>query len=279
MGAIVLLVREKIVPEGHTIHRAANDHHEVLAGQQLTVSSPQGRFADGSSLLTGQLCLAVEALGKHLLYRFMSGNVLHIHLGLFGRIRKRKLPLVEPRGAVRVRLVSDTHVIDVNGPTICRVLARQEVSSLINRIGPDVLRSDAEPSLAFNKITKSKAPIGRLIMDQSVMSGIGNIYRSEILWRQSVHPETPGKAIDRQTFDRIWDDAKALLKIGVKRNAIITVDGARPSKRRYRERVNIFAKEHCPTCKEAVRRFEINGRRTFVCETCQPLRMEIQSFK
>ena len=141
------------MPEGHTIHRAARDHHRILAGQQVTVSSPQGRFAEGASLLTGKFCLAVEAFGKHLLYHFNSGDVLHIHLGLFGRIRKRKMPLVEPRGAVRVRFVSDTHVIDIIGPTICRVLATQEVLTLIDRIGPDVLRSDADPSLAFNKIT------------------------------------------------------------------------------------------------------------------------------
>ena len=102
------------------------------------------------------------------------------------------------------------------------------------------------------------------------MAGIGNIYRSEILWRQAVHPETPDRAIDRATFDRIWGDAKVLLAIGVKRNAIITVDGARPSESRYREQVNIFAKDQCPACKGAIRRFEINGRRTFVCETCQP---------
>ena len=266
------------MPEGHTIHRAARYHHRILAGQHLTVLSPQGRFADGASHLTGKLCLAVEALGKHLLYRFKNGDVLHVHLGLFGRIQKRKLPLVKPRGAVRVRLISATHVIDINGPTICRVLAGQEVLSLINRIGPDVLRSDSDPGLAFNRITRSKAPIGRLIMDQSVMAGIGNIYRSEILWRQGVHPETPGKAIDRQTFDQIWNDAKALLKIGVKRNAIITVDGENPSKSRYRERVNIFAKDNCPACEGAIRRFDIDGRRTFVCEICQPLVQEIPSF-
>ena len=264
------------MPEGHTIHRAARDHQEILAGQLLTVSSPQGRFTEEASLLTAQFCLAVEALGKHLLYRFKNGKTLHIHLGLFGRIRKRKLPLVEPRGAVRVRLVSSTHVIDINGPTICQILAEYEVMKLINRIGPDVLRSDANPGLAFNKIVKSKAPIGRLIMDQSVMAGIGNIYRSEILWRQGVHPEIPGKAINRQTFDKIWDDAKALLMIGVKHNAIITVNNTRPSKSRYQERVNIFAKGTCPKCKGAIRRFEISGRRTFVCETCQPFGVEIE---
>lgn len=159
----------------------ARDHHRVLIRQRLNVSSPQGRFADGASLLTGQLCLAVEAFGKHLLYRFKNGDVLHTHLGLFGRILTRKLPLVEPRGAVRVRLVGDTHVIDINGPTICRVLAGQEVVTLINRIGPDELRSDSDRGLAFIRITKSEASIGRLIMDQSVMAGTGNIYRSEIL--------------------------------------------------------------------------------------------------
>lgn len=258
------------MPEGHTIHRAARDHRRALAGRVLAVSSPQGRFSEGAERINGRLCLAVEAYGKHLLYRFDQETTLHIHLGLFGRLRKRKLPLSAPRGAVRVRLVSDTHVIDINGPNTCRLLDEPEMLALIQRIGPDVLRGDADPERAFTRISASRAPIGRLIMDQSVMAGIGNIYRSEILWRQSVHPETPGRAIDRETFDRIWQDAKALLSIGVKYNAIITVDGATPSKNRYGERVNIFGKDSCPSCKEAIRRFEIDGRRAFVCETCQP---------
>jgi endonuclease-8 len=242
-----------------------------MAGQKLMICSPQGRFTEGASRLSGQLCNAVEAFGKHLIYHFDSGDALHVHLGLFGRIRKHKLPLSEPRGAVRVRLVGNTHAIDINGPTICKVLCGDEFVKLTKRLGPDVLRSDANPDLAFKKISNSKTQIGRLIMDQSIMSGIGNIYRSEILWRQSVHPETPGRAISRQTFDRIWEDAKELLNIGVKHNAIITVEGARPSKSRYRERVNIFSKSTCPVCKEPIRRFEISGRRVFVCEKCQPL--------
>ncbi len=259
------------MPEGHTIHRAAIDHHRVISGQKLAISSPQGRFTEGACLLSGQLCLAVEAFGKHLCYHFSSGNVLHIHLGLFGKIRKHKLPLAAPRGAVRVRLVGKTHAIDINGPTICEVLNHDDFLELTRRVGPDVLRSDANPDLAFKRISNSKAPIGRLIMDQSIMSGIGNIYRSEILWRQSVHPAIPGRDIDRQTFDRIWQDAKELLTLGVKYNSIITVQGVRPSQGRYREQVNIFSKSTCPACEESIRHFEISGRRVFVCETCQPL--------
>ena len=258
------------MPEGHTIHRAAMDHHKVLSGDKLTVQSPQGRFAEGAQHLSGKLCNAVEAFGKHLIYRFEAGDCLHIHLGLFGKIRKHKLPLKEPRGAVRVRLISDTHAIDINGPSICEVLNIADFMKLTARVGPDVLRSDANPDLAFKRISKSKSSIGSLIMDQSVMAGIGNIYRTEILWRQAVHPETLGKNIDRQTFDRIWNDARALLTLGVKHNAIITKKGASRSKSKYRENFNIFAKETCPDCKGEVRRLEINGRRAFVCENCQP---------
>ena len=258
------------MPEGHTIHRAAKDHHKVLAGDKLTIESPQGRFVEGSRHLSGKLCTAVEAFGKHLIYRFEAGDSLHIHLGLFGKIRKHKLPLREPRGAVRIRLISDTHAIDINGPSICEVLDIEGLIKLTARIGPDVLRSDANPDLAFKKIANSKSSIGSLIMNQSVMAGIGNIYRTEILWRQAVHPETPGKNIDRQTFDRIWNDAKALLTLGVKHNAIITKSGAGSSTSKYREDFNIFAKETCPDCKSEIRQFDINGRRAFVCENCQP---------
>mgnify|MGYP001195269890 FL=1 len=258
------------MPEGHTIHRAAIDHHKVLAGDKLTIQSPQGRFAEGSRHLSGKLCNAVEAFGKHLVYRFETGDSLHIHLGLFGKIRKHKLPLKEPRGAVRVRLISDSHAIDINGPSICEVLNEEELMKLTARVGPDVLRSDANPDLAFKRISKSKSSIGSLIMNQSVMAGIGNIYRTEILWRQAVHPETLGKNIDRQTFDRIWNDAKALLTLGVKHNAIITKKGAGSFKSKYGENFNIFAKESCPDCKGEISRLEINGRRAFVCQICQP---------
>ena len=106
-------------------------------------------------------------------------------------------------------------------------------------------------------------------MDQSVIAGIGNIYRSEILWRQGIDPETPGTRIPRETFNRIWKDAVHLLGIGVKANAIITVDGVKKSRSRYGERVNIFAKETCPACASAIRAFEIGGRRAYACGTCQ----------
>jgi endonuclease VIII len=106
---------------------------------------------------------------------------LHIHLGLFGRFRTAKLPTRKPRGEVRVRMVSDTHVVDINGPNTCEVLDPAESEAWAKRIGPDVLRIDADPELAFNRMAKSKVAIGQLLLNQFVIGGIGNIYRTEIL--------------------------------------------------------------------------------------------------
>lgn len=262
------------MPEGHTIHREVRDQTPMLKGKVLRLSSPQGRFADGAALLDGRRCLAVEAYGKHLVYGFEGDAYLHIHLGLYGKFRKQKQPATDPRGAVRLRMASDTHCVDVNGPNRCEVLDPPGFQSLRDRIGPDVLRADADPDRAFARISKSRAPIGALIMDQAVMAGIGNIYRTELLWRRRLDPLMPGRALTRDAFDALWSDAAELLQIGVKHNAIITVEGASPSRSRYRERVNIFAKDTCPACDGPVTAFGIAGRRAFSCNTCQPRHAE-----
>ncbi len=258
------------MPEGHTIHRAARDQGPMVVGQMLDVSSPQGRFDDGADLLNGRMCLGIEAYGKHLIYLFEHDAALHIHLGLFGKFRAQKGPPAEPRGAVRVRMVSPSHTIDINGPNTCEVLDAPMLAALIARIGPDVLRDDADPTRAWDRIHKSRVGIGQLLMDQSVLAGIGNIYRSEILWRQRLHPLTPGNQISRAVFDAIWADAVHLLQIGVKNNAIITVDGVKKSRSKYGERVNIFGKSECPSCAGRIEKFEIATRRAFTCPACQP---------
>jgi endonuclease-8 len=257
------------MPEGHTIHRAARDHRKILKNRYLAISSPQGRFEDGAAWLNGRLCEDVEAYGKHLIYRFEGETFLHVHLGLFGRIRKRRLPEPEPRGAVRIRMIGDTHLIDINGPTACEILDPDDLAKLTSRIGPDILRADTDPEKVFARISKSRSPIGKLLMNQSVLAGIGNIYRSEILWRQGIHPDRPGKDLSKDDFERLWADAVHLLEIGVKRNAIITVDEAAPGRGRYRERVNIFGKRSCPTCAGDITQVEIDTRKAYFCATCQ----------
>lgn len=105
-------------------------------------------------------------------------------------------------------------------------------------------------------------------MDQSVMAGVGNIYRTELLWRQRLHPLAPGRTLDRAGFDRLWTDARRLLEVGVERGLIVTRGEDRAPARTFKGRVNIFKKPRCPRCRSPVSGFELAKRRVFACETC-----------
>ena len=94
------------MPEGHVIHRTALDHRRLLVGRSLRLSSPQGRFACEAALLDGDVLDAVEAYGKHLVYRWRRAPALHVHLGLYGRFRQWEGLPPSPRGAVRLRAVA-----------------------------------------------------------------------------------------------------------------------------------------------------------------------------
>jgi endonuclease VIII len=266
------------MPEGPTLHRLARDHTKLLAGRTLRVSSPQGRFAEGAKTLDGRTLLNVEAWGKHIFYDFAGNRVLHVHLGLYGKYRVHahgpaQGHAPEPRGAVRVRFGGDAHTLDLNGPNQCEVIDDAGRQRIVARLGPDPLRPDADPDKAWRRVAASRTSVGQLLMDQAVVSGIGNIYRAELLWLVRLHPRTPGKAVAREQFDRLWADAKRLMELAVRAGRIITTDlkslGKPASKVLQAERFNVYKKDHCPRCGGAVERYALAGRTVYACGGCQ----------
>lgn len=159
------------MPEGPALHRLARLHQRRFAGASVRVSSPQGRFADDAALVDGRVLLRAEALGKHLWHHYDNGLTVHVHLGLYGSFTEAPVPLTDPVGQVRMRMVGAEFGTDLRGPTACEVLTPGEVQAIAARIGPDPLRRDAEPERAWTRITKSRSAIGSLLMDQSVISG------------------------------------------------------------------------------------------------------------
>ncbi len=260
------------MPEGHTIHRIAQDHSRDFAGQKLKVSSPQGRFIDGAKLLSGKQLKSVEACGKHLFYRWAGKRTLHIHLGLYGKFRRHKLPAPEPRGQVRLRVIGKKHAFDLNGPNCCELLTSDEVEGIFERLGPDPLRSDADPERVWNRLSRSRAAIGTLLLNQSVIAGVGNVYRAEALYLLGMNPERAGNTLSRDEFDSLWKTIVDLLKIGKKYNRIIVADpdevGKPRSKMNRSERLLIYKKEYC-RCGAKVKWSQLANRNMFACPVCQ----------
>ncbi len=90
-------------------------------------------------------------------------------------------------------------------------------------MGADPLRSDADPEQAWRRISRSRSPIATLLMDQSVIAGIGNVYRAEVLFRLGLDPLVPGRDLGRERFDAVWADLVDLLADGVRRGSIDTL--------------------------------------------------------
>lgn len=278
------------MPEGHTIHRLARDHARDLVGRAVRASSPQGRFADGAAVLDGRVVRAVEPLGKHLLYTLDDGVVLHVHLGLFGRFRRYTGRAPTPRGAVRLRMETDGVTIDLSGPIICAIEDADAVAALRARLGPDVLAPAAEdavgeggaaaraPSVvaldaaalkrARARVRASRRPIGALLLDQTIIAGVGNVYRAEALFLVGVHPSTPGAALDGRTFGRLWRTLVTLMRKGVEARRIVTVERAAAKGRAARTWV--YGRSRCQRCEGAVERLTIGARVAYACRACQP---------
>lgn len=263
------------MPEGPTCHRAARDLTQWLGGQKIRVSSPQGRFEYEAKQLDGKTLQRVTAWGKHIFYEFAGDRIVHVHLGLYGKYRKHDNPPPEPRGAVRVRMTGREATVDLNGPNQCELIDSEGVSEIIARLGPDPLRPDSDAKKAIDRIRRSRTPIGVLLMDQSVIAGLGNIYRAELLWLHRVHPKTPGTAVTPAVLRKIWRDAQRLMELAVETGRIITkLDypaDRPPAKLTKRQRFNIYKIEKCPRCRSPIARFTQAGRNVYACETCQPL--------
>lgn len=260
------------MPEGHTIHRLADDHNRDFAGQTLSASSPQGRFAAGAKTLSGRPLANVDAYGKHLLYDW-GGKTLHIHLGLYGKFRSHVCPPPEPRGEVRLRVIGDDKAFDLNGPTACELLTISDVTKLLNRLGVDPLRNDADPEKAWDKISRSRSPIGTILMNQAVIAGVGNVYRSEVLHLLNIHPERKSNTFSRKEFDDLWQLIVDLLKIGKRYNRIIIADPKDVGKPRSRmsrdERLLVYKKRFCTRCEAPIETWKLASRNVFACPMCQ----------
>jgi endonuclease-8 len=133
----------------------------------------------------------------------------------------------EPIGAVRVRLLTSNAVADLRGPTACEVLLPEEVQIVLAKLGPDPLVDDeGEGEARFvATVGKKPTPIGLLLMDQSVVSGIGNVYRAELLFRARLNPHTPGKLVPSELVRALWADWTYLLALGVETGQMMTMDG------------------------------------------------------
>ena len=262
------------MPEGNEIHRFARRHAAAFAGKRVRVDSPNGGFPD-AEILHGRILRSVEAVGKHLGYVFGRDLILHIHLGMYGDFWEGTMPLPPEKGALRLRIYTKTDWIELRGGMDTTIYSAEKWQALLARLGPDPLREGSDPRSAFDLIEKRSTPLGLLLMDQSVIAGIGNIFRAELLYRARISPFRPGRETSAGSLRSIWKDAQTLMRAAMEDRRIVTTKAKDRLHKRgpvLDEEVHYVYRRHgkpCYVCGATIERKAMGGRTVYWCPVCQ----------
>jgi endonuclease-8 len=258
------------VPEGDVVWRAARQLHGALAGQVLTRTDFRvPRFATAD--LTGRAVTEARSRGKHLLIRVEGGLTVHSHLRMDGSWRIRPAGGPPPRDH-RVRVVLANPEWQAVGYLIAmvEVLPTGREDRVVGHLGPDLLGPDWDPAEAERRLAAQPgATAAEALMDQRNLAGIGNVYKSEILFLRGIHPWRPIGTVD--DLPGVLDLAQRLLELNKDRVPRVTTgDTARGATTWVYGRTG----QPCRRCGTPIAQADLGPaaeeRITFWCPACQP---------
>src|ERR671912_1371714 len=204
------------MPEGDTIFRAARSLHKVLAGHVVTRFETAYAHIDRVNVdtpIAGRIVEKCESVGKHLLIRFSGDLILRTHMRMNESWHLYRHGERWWRGphAMRVRIdTADWVAVAFNVPVAEFVSSRElETRDPVAQLGPDLLGVEFDRHEAIRRIVASAArPIAMTLLDQRVVAGIGNVYKSEVLFLSGVHPDVPSSAVPLATLEQMMDIAR-----------------------------------------------------------------------
>ena len=253
------------MPEGDTIARAAGTLRQWLVGRELTaVDARDVALRQRAERLVGHTIDSVEARAKHLLIT-IDDHVIHSHMRMTGswhvyargeRWRKR-------RDAMRLVLEAGDRVAVCFDAPVVEVVPVRDVESIrgLATLGPDVL-VDLDASAAAQRfaVIPPTTPIGDALLDQTIVSGLGNIWRCEALYAQRVHPATPVGELDAAQLAALIDVGARMMGASANRN------GARPAAQVYKR-----SGRPCRRCGTSItsQRMGRDNRTAYWCPGCQ----------
>lgn len=263
------------MPEGDTIYRSARRLRPVLDGATVVSTTDNGRFVDSTQLVNATF-EGVEAKGKHLLMHMTDGRVLHSHMGMTGswHVYSPGEPWRKaPRWAaisMQVDTPNGQAVVVCFSPKTLELLSatRYRRHDFLHRLGPDLMHDelDMEKVLARFRV-HNLAPIGVAVMNQTIVCGIGNVYKSEVLFLTKTHPLIRVGDLTDESIIEIVESARELMqknKVGYPRQTRLSSDG---------QRLWVYGRsgQPCFECGNEIkmRRQGDLGRSTYWCPTCQ----------
>lgn len=262
------------MPEGDTVHRVARVLGREVTGKTVTALALRDRGAIEE--LSGRVVEGVEAVGKQMLIHLAGGWSVRVHLGMNGTWRRLHVGQRRPADATVTMLVGETVYVcqgAYRAEPVRTAAARRHPK--LARLGPDLL---ADPPDIDGAVRRARHPayagreIGDLLLDQRVAAGIGNVYKSEVLFECRVHPRTRVGRLEPAVVRALFEKAAHLMRLNLltRRRTHVPLR-RRPTPSSQRLWVYGRAGRPCLDCGARIQRFTQGdmGRSTWFCPTCQ----------
>ena len=238
------------------------------------MDSPQGRFTSEAKLINNRVLIEAKAIGKQLFLNFDNDLTCRVHLGIYGKWRFVSKADKELTGQVRARFFTKEFLADLCGPTVCEVIDSKSVKLVEKRLGPDPTNPDPrkkEQARFAERVKNSNSSIGLLLMNQDVVSGIGNVYRAELLFRAGISPHVLGNQLTEEQIRDLWVDAVKLMKVVVATGFMITRDELAKKNPKKADRNYVYKREgeKCLRCGSVVAIEIMATRKLYWCPGCQ----------
>jgi endonuclease VIII len=272
------------MPEGPTIRNTADLLQETLAGQQITrFHSPLRKAAaEGwADKIAGQHVRAVRVHGKNLFIDFANDWTLYTHMLMWGawHVYAQGEPWRKEARKARVVLETTTHCAVLFSAPICQLVHASELSSHpTSELGPDVLAENFGPrehdEIRRRLQAQGAASIGETIMNQTVLAGIGNILKSEILFAARIHPQRLANSLSDDEFDRLLTTSQDMMRRAYETHSFTQVF-LPPALRQATGRLGyVYGRsgQICLRCGGTIAMVRQGSmqRMTFFCPVCQP---------
>jgi endonuclease-8 len=275
------------MPEGDTIFRAARSMHRVLAGHAVTRFETAYAHLDRVNVdapIAGRTIERVSSAGKHHLIVFSGDLILRTHMRMNGSWHLYRHGEKWWRGpqSMRVRIdTADWVAVAFNVP-VAEFVTPKELATTdpVAKLGPDLLGGEFDRDEAVRRlIASAHQPIALSLLDQRLVAGIGNVYKSEVLFLSGVNPFTPAGAVPQATLESMMDLARGLLKDNViagSSGQIQTFRNLRQTNRSMDPDQNLWVYgrggKPCRKCGTpiAMKKMGIEARSTYWCPHCQP---------
>ena len=273
------------MPELPEVETTINDLRPSVIGRRITrvdvlfsgtIAEPEAeQFKEG---LTGRRIMEITRRGKHLIFKLDNGQYWIVHMRMTGSMILKPSE-EEPAGSIRIVIHLDSgmavHFRDMR--RFGKMWLVDNADRVVGRLGPEPLEPEFTPAVLARILDNRKTAIKALLLDQTLIAGIGNMYADEALYQARIHPLQPGNTLTGAEIKRLHGAIQQVLMQGIRNKGASTETYIRPSgvkgEAHLQFQVAHQKGKECPVCGGPIARITVHQRGSFFCPRCQKLHL------